>query len=273
MEERTDDYRYTWEGTTTGFKVKVKYSGFRVTNTVIPVRADKNFTINFMTWKDRQDYTSSVKCWSRTCNEFIKINQTSFYTETSSNLVLRNESFVYFVELVPKGWANYQAWTFTFNLTEPRPTSKVAAIKIDKDFQTWYRENRDKIPYYAPPPGREPTAKTLDQSTIEEQVSSRQRSDDVFKEVDPEIADRVETWSETDLLLAFQEARERRNRKAKANSAEVTISNQGQLSIKFKHEVYWPFYLKKEMEAMVSSDQIMKNSGKRRLAAFISTGF
>lgn len=221
-------------------------------------------------------YTSKVTCWSDYCNPFVKVNSTTFSTETATNQKLTNETFIYFVELLPKSDSRaYFARTYTFKLSASPPDPRVSLINIDTDFETWYEVNKGNLPFYTPPPRRRPRDEQSTSADEGEKVRSQEQrsSADLIKIVNPAIAPMLAEWSDTDILLALQEAKERKTIVVPPNKAEVSLNNVGKLAIKFESRVRFPAYLEKEMGELLGRKGHDANDARRRLEVFFNTGF
>jgi hypothetical protein len=147
MKEVSDDGKHT------GFDIKATFQATRVNNISIMLTPQQQVTRNFIDPRLKHDFQTSVTCWSPTCPGYVKVNEYSIFTDFNTNIVPLNQTFIYLVEIDQLSKKNLTAFTYTFTMTvKKNVASPTKGINIIGDFYEWYKANKNKLPFYAPPP-------------------------------------------------------------------------------------------------------------------------
>lgn len=81
-----------------------------------------------------------------------------------------------------------------------------------------------------------------------------------MKSIDKKIRRKIQTWSDDEILIALQEARERLDAPVFENFPKPSMDSKGNLAVKFQNDVKFPSYLVKDIKGRVAE---YENSGKQ----------
>ena len=99
-----------------------------------------------------------------------------------------------------------------------------------------------------------------------------------MKLVEPSIAKQIKTWSDTDILIALQEARDRLEKPPVENFPKASMDQKGNVKIKFEKDISFPNYIKKEISEIDKAEapaRVLSRREKRdrRLGIFTAATF
>lgn len=88
--------------TQVGYTATANFFPLKVKNKVAKIKSDATWSTNLLKNKKASDFSGlSLKCWSKTCPDFVKYDSGNFTIWTdfkTSNMRLKNGTYFYFIE-------------------------------------------------------------------------------------------------------------------------------------------------------------------------------
>ena len=161
-------------------------------------------------------------------------NYTLWTDFKATNSKVANATYLYFVEFIHNKSKTPIQQTITLAVRVPyQPPSATKSVAITGPFDEWLKRNKDKIPWYSPPPKSQQVQSILIDPVETLTELSSLEVDELVGNVDSGVKDIIAGWSVEAIKQAYVEARARHQKKVEPIKVKADFNEFGLLTITF----------------------------------------